>query len=222
MLAEQGYVLSELDCRLTQMIRIGVIQDVDYEKAKVKVKIGENITDGRPWLTKAGRLKTWNPPVIGEQVLVLSPGGDFEQSIVLPSLYYNKFKAPSDQKEELKVELSKDNHLTWNADKDYLKLKLSEEGVFEVEIDDRWIIFEKEGFTFHQKDTEVHIEDGHIRFRNDDNQINIDKNGVHIATPDASFSLKKDQIVFKTGAQTLKLTSSGLFLNDLPLIPSPV
>lgn len=71
---DQGYIVSELDRRLTQLIRLGTIAEVDVEYAKVKVKLGENQTGWRPWLTTAGRLKTWNPPVVGEQVVVLSPG----------------------------------------------------------------------------------------------------------------------------------------------------
>lgn len=217
MLAEQGYILSELDRRLTQMIRIGVIQEVDLAKAKVKVKIGDNVTDWRPWLTQAGRIKTWNPPVIGEQVLVLSPSGDFEQSVVLPSLYYQKFKAPSDQNEEIKVEFSQDNFIIWNIEKNHLQLHLSEGGVFEVEIDDRSVIFEKEAFTLTQKETEVHIEDNHIGLKNHDKRLDLDKDGVHITTPEASFSLKNGVIMLLAGPQTLQLRPEGLYLNGFPV-----
>lgn len=217
MLAEQGYILSELDRRLTQMIRIGVIQEVDLAKAKVKVKIGDNVTDWRPWLTQAGRIKTWNPPVIGEQVLVLSPSGDFEQSVILPSLYYQKFKAPSDQNEEVRIDLSENSRLVWNAEKDHLQLHLSKEGVFEVEIDDRSVIFEKEAFTLTQKETEVHIEDNHIGLKNHDKRLDLDKDGVQITTSNASFSLKNGVITLQAGPQTLQLRPEGLYLNGFPV-----
>lgn len=75
------YLLGKLD---QQKIEDSIFAGLDLVKAKVRVKLGENLRGWLPWLTTAGHLKTWNPPVVGEQVVVLSPGGDLEQSVVLP------------------------------------------------------------------------------------------------------------------------------------------
>lgn len=43
---DQGYVISELDRCLTQLIRLGTVAEVDLQRAKVRVKLGDNLTGG--------------------------------------------------------------------------------------------------------------------------------------------------------------------------------
>lgn len=74
MLTGTGFALSEIDRRLMQVIRLGRVVEVDAEKARVRVQVGENTTGERPWVTCAGAIKIWNPPAVGEQVVLLSPG----------------------------------------------------------------------------------------------------------------------------------------------------
>ncbi|WP_440055497.1 phage baseplate assembly protein V [Pseudoalteromonas sp. T1lg65] len=86
--------LSDLQHRLSKLIAIGTVEEVDYETATVKVKIGNWITKKLPWLTtQAGQDMTWQAPEIGEQVVVLSPCGDTAQGVVLGSLYSQQFAA---------------------------------------------------------------------------------------------------------------------------------
>lgn len=42
MIAEQGFLLSEMNRRLMQILRVGLIKEVDVKNAKAKVKIGDN------------------------------------------------------------------------------------------------------------------------------------------------------------------------------------
>lgn len=79
------------------MIRIGSILDIDYAARLVRVKSGKLDSNWLEWRpSRAGTTKTWDPPSIGEQVMILSPSGVIENGIVMPSIYCDDFDAPSD------------------------------------------------------------------------------------------------------------------------------
>lgn len=68
---ESNFAISELQRKLANIVRIGLVKEVDYEKARVKVQIGKFLTDWLPWITsKAGKDRDWCPPDIDEQVVV--------------------------------------------------------------------------------------------------------------------------------------------------------
>ena len=81
---------------LVNVVRFGKIAEVDCDLKLVRVKVGGNLTDWRPWLAqRAGLDQTWWPPTVGEQVVLLSPEGDFNQSIILMGSYSSLGTAPS-------------------------------------------------------------------------------------------------------------------------------
>ncbi|MCG7536485.1 phage baseplate assembly protein V [Pseudoalteromonas sp. OOF1S-7] len=86
--AQSELALSDLQHRLSKLITLGTVHEVDYETARVKVKIGDWITAKLPWLTDmAAHNMTWRAPEIGEQVIVLAPCGDTAQGVILGSVY---------------------------------------------------------------------------------------------------------------------------------------
>ena len=94
---QDGYALSDLAKRLSNIIRIGTIFEINHQTAKARVKIGELETDFLPWANaNSGNNNSWNPPEIDEQVIVLSPSGDLSQAVILPSIYKNN-ASDSDQ-----------------------------------------------------------------------------------------------------------------------------
>ena len=94
---QDGYALSDLAKRLSNIIRIGAIFEINVQTAKARVKIGELETDFLPWAnSNSGSNNSWNPPEIDEQVIILSPSGDLSQAVILPSLYKNN-ASDSDQ-----------------------------------------------------------------------------------------------------------------------------
>lgn len=101
---EQGKDISELFRRVNNIIRIGKVISVDYNKAKAKVKIGNLTTDYMPWLTPS--TAAWIPLKNGEQVVVLSPNGDLRMGMILPALYQSSKAAPS--KDSSKITISGD------------------------------------------------------------------------------------------------------------------
>lgn len=88
--------LVELQRRVANLIRIGAIETVDTTVARASVQIGTITTAALPWLTsRAGDDRTWWSPSVGEQVVVLSVGGDLAQGVILPAIYSNTAPAPA-------------------------------------------------------------------------------------------------------------------------------
>ncbi|ERS88738.1 phage baseplate assembly protein V [Halomonas sp. PBN3] len=88
---------AELLRLIHNLIRLGTVAEVDHASARCRVQIGELTTAWLPWLEeRAGTTRTWNPPTVGEQVVVFAPGGDMASAVVLAGLYRATHPAPSD------------------------------------------------------------------------------------------------------------------------------
>lgn len=91
-----AYRVAELERRLNQMLRIGIVAEADYDAARVRVESGGLLTDWLPWLTQRAMAdRSWWAPGVGEQVLVISPCGDIGQGVVLPAIYQDAASAPA-------------------------------------------------------------------------------------------------------------------------------
>lgn len=88
--------VGDLERRLANVAKVGKVVQADYAAGRVQVAIGRNQTAWIPWISqRAGNDKTWHAPEVGEQVIVLSPSGDFSQGIVLGGgVFYNGSTAP--------------------------------------------------------------------------------------------------------------------------------
>ena len=89
---------------IENLIRLGTIAAVDHgsltdqRPARVRVQSGELLTGWLPWLTlRAGSSREWDPPTLGEQVLLLSPSGQTTQGIVLCGLFSQLLPANGDR-----------------------------------------------------------------------------------------------------------------------------
>ncbi|WP_323507242.1 MULTISPECIES: phage baseplate assembly protein V [unclassified Glaciimonas] len=88
--------LSEILRLLLNLIRLGTIAEIDHDAHHVRVQVGNNLTNWRPWTTtRAGDAQTWWPPSLGEQVILLSPEGNFDHGVILPAVYSDQFVPPS-------------------------------------------------------------------------------------------------------------------------------
>ncbi|UPA54942.1 phage baseplate assembly protein V [Wolbachia pipientis] len=120
---EHNFAISELNRKLANIVRIGVVKEIDYEKARVRVKIGEILTDYLPWITsKAGKDRDWSPPDIDEQVMVFSPLGEISLGVVLAGIYQEKYPAPENKKEINSVKFQDGTKLSYNQEKHHLKI----------------------------------------------------------------------------------------------------
>lgn len=96
--------LNEIMRLLRNLIRTGVVIDIDTAHALCRVETGAITTDWLHWLTpRAGRSRTWWAPSVGEQVLVLAMGGELDTAFVLPGIYSGDHPAPSASSDALHI-----------------------------------------------------------------------------------------------------------------------
>lgn len=89
--------IGELNRRVANLIRIGTIAEADYGRALARVRIGDLLTDWRPWLApRVGGDIAWWPPEVGEQAILFSPSGELTQGVILAGLYRQAKPAPAD------------------------------------------------------------------------------------------------------------------------------
>lgn len=88
--------VQEISRLLRNLIRIGVVLELDLEAGRCRVQTGGMQTTWLNWLTcRAGRSRVWWAPSIGEQVLILAIGGELDTAFVLPGIFSDDHPAPS-------------------------------------------------------------------------------------------------------------------------------
>jgi phage baseplate assembly protein V len=74
--------IAELKRRLGNLIRLARVTEINGKDGTVKVAFalddkGNDVVAGDlRWAMRAGSQKEWDPPAVGEQVVMISPGGD--------------------------------------------------------------------------------------------------------------------------------------------------
>ncbi len=88
--------------QLGDLIRYGKIASVDLAAARVGVSFGDADTGPIRFLTGgAGGTRVWSRPKVGEQVIVLCPGGDVAGAIALRGAVCTGFPAIADEDREV-------------------------------------------------------------------------------------------------------------------------
>lgn len=88
--------IQELARAIRNLIRSGVVTEVDTVQGLCRVQSGGIQTTWLNWLTtRAGRSRTWWAPSVGEQVLLLAIGGELDTAFVLPGIFSYDNPAPS-------------------------------------------------------------------------------------------------------------------------------
>lgn len=122
---EYSLNIAELQRKLANIIRIGVVKEIDYEKAKVKVKVGEFLTDFLPWIaSKAGEDRSWAPPSIDEQVIVFSPLGELSLGVVLAGIYQQKYQVQESKKEASSFVFQDGTKLSYDKETKHLEVSV--------------------------------------------------------------------------------------------------
>ncbi|MDN4056338.1 phage baseplate assembly protein V [Massilia sp. YIM B02763] len=84
---------------ILNLVRKGRIMAVNHQgpTPTCRVQSGELQTNWIPWLAgAAGETRDWNPPTVGEPVLLLCPSGDPANAVALRGLYAEDIPAPDD------------------------------------------------------------------------------------------------------------------------------
>ncbi|WP_431274228.1 phage baseplate assembly protein V [Variovorax ureilyticus] len=97
-------LLSDLQRQVANLVRVGTIAEVDHGHTPplVRVQLTDDEdhnnarSDWRPYIERrAGDTGTWNPPTVGECVLLISPGGLTEAGFALPGIPTDSHPTPS-------------------------------------------------------------------------------------------------------------------------------
>jgi len=88
--------LQDIARAIRNLIRTGIVTDVDLIDGLCRVQTGGMQTTWLNWLTcRAGRSRVWWAPSLGEQVLLLAIGGELDTAFVLPGIFSDDHPAPS-------------------------------------------------------------------------------------------------------------------------------
>lgn len=86
--------VQQLDRRINNMVREAVVTEVFPAEGMAKVEANGLKSKKVPWLQRAGDINEWDPPSVGERVLLLSPTGEPGTGMIMPGGYSDKFDAP--------------------------------------------------------------------------------------------------------------------------------
>ncbi|WP_419246808.1 phage baseplate assembly protein V [Serratia sp. NFX21] len=109
--------IAELIRLLENVIRVGVVTEIDENAWRVRVSSGELDTTWLRWnAQRAGAFNIWVPPSIGEQVWLVCIGGNPETAIIGGSLYSNEHPAPGSSGNEMVITAPDGAHFRYDAD----------------------------------------------------------------------------------------------------------
>lgn len=95
---------SELERRISEVLRVGVVSEVQPEKGLCRVSFGERVSPLSPWFApRAGKDREFWHPDVGEQAVYFSPYGDGSEGFVLPGIFSNKMPLPDGAREGLHI-----------------------------------------------------------------------------------------------------------------------
>lgn len=136
MSTESDFALAENVRTAENMIRIGTVQELDAIAARVRIKIGDLLTDWLPWLVqRAGDDVSWWCPSVGEQMLILSPSGDLAQGVCLPAIYSDAKPANSNNPNKHKTTYADGAAIEYDKTAHALNITLPEGGTVNVVAD---------------------------------------------------------------------------------------
>ena len=115
--------------RVLNIVRPGEVSKVDYKKARIRVKHGDLESNWIPWAAgRAGGNKIWSPPEVGEQVLMLAPGGDTSRAIALVGIFSDDNPANGDDGNLFRMTFKNGTVIEYDRDKNELNAKLKSGG----------------------------------------------------------------------------------------------
>jgi phage baseplate assembly protein V len=120
---------ADLEQLTGEVIQLGTVASVDHGTATCTVEIGDLTTGALPWLAqRAGGVKVWSPPTIGEQCVVFCPEGDLAGGIVLLGLWSDANPAPTNLRDVVMIEMPDGAVIAYDHRRQSLNVVLPEGG----------------------------------------------------------------------------------------------
>lgn len=102
-------MMEDIPADLSELIRLGQVASVDLAAGLCTVRYGDPDEEGGGattppirWLAfRAGSTRSWSPPSIGEQAIVLAPDGQLAGGVALLGIYSDAFPPPGSTIAEL-------------------------------------------------------------------------------------------------------------------------
>ncbi len=133
MQASAQITLSDLARRLENVVKIGVIQEVNLIDRTLRVQLGDVVTN---WLPMPGEVTQnyvrWRPLKTGTQVVVFCESGDFNNAVIGQILYTESTLVPSNSPTEDVIEFSDGALLRYDTSKSELTAALPVDAKIDV------------------------------------------------------------------------------------------
>ena len=127
--------MTEAERRLSNVVMLGQVAELDTERARVRVQAGPILTAWLPFATvRAGLDRTWHAPEPGEQVVLVAPGGDLNQAVVVGSLYRDAYPPPSDSADISRTEWQDGAALAYDRQLHHWRLSVPGGGKIVLEV----------------------------------------------------------------------------------------
>lgn len=130
----------DLKRQVANLLRVGIIAAVDHARTPplVRVKLTDSATtDWRPYFElRAGDTGSWNPPTVGECVMLLSPNGLTEGGFALAGVPTTSHPTPSSDRNKTVTKYPDGAVFEYDHDTHALKITLPEGGTADVDVPD--------------------------------------------------------------------------------------
>ena len=127
--------MTDAERRLSNLVMLGQVAELDAKKARVRVQAGPILTAWLPCATvRAGLDRTWHAPEPGEQVVLVAPGGDLNQAVVVGSLYRDAYPPPADSADISRTEWQDGAALAYDRQLHHWRLSVPAGGKIVLEV----------------------------------------------------------------------------------------
>ncbi|WP_294356090.1 phage baseplate assembly protein V [uncultured Sphingomonas sp.] len=124
---------------LGDLAREGVVESVDLRAGTARVRFGDLVTGDIPWLAaRAGKMRIYAAPSVGEQVVVISPEGRTSAAIIIGSLSSDQHPHPADDSSAV-IAFDDGAEITYDPDGHFLIARLPAGSFVQVEADDIYL-----------------------------------------------------------------------------------
>lgn len=140
--------MTEVERRISNLAMLGQVVALDAARARVRVRSGPITTGWLPFATvRAGEDRSWHPPEPGEQVVLVAPGGDLNQAVVVGSVYRADHPAPADSQNISRTVFKDGAVMEYDRAQHHWRLSVPDGGHIRFEIGDTTLELKADGTT---------------------------------------------------------------------------